>query len=340
MREISDAEARVVAGELAGLPTRDSVGQSVPLRTYQEVRRRLTQRDCLYSRYVPSPVALRRPLLLLALTRPFLEHHRETGLLWAARPEAVDIREGRESIFGAFLLADQSHADSLRVDLDEPVTAQATAVVVCDLRRATVPVYFDFDGAWRRITHQPESPSYPQTLPDPQPEASSNSTGRDAAVVRTLLLASAVHSNRETDILRRQEKNPHQLGRAFRRGLVRHRTFLEPTGFASWATGFPNQMVWVHGKLQSRAVPGDLWRELVWEGGLRPFLFAFDGEAVLMGFLSGAPPAGAYTKQPKPAAPDAVFRTHLRRTMVSREPLISVRPLLAHRFDRPFANED
>ena len=124
--------------------------------------------------------------------------------------------------------------------------------------------------------------------------------------------------------------------RVLRRGLGEFRSFLDPAACSQWASNFPEGVAFIHGSLLVGGEAPELFRALVEEGQVNPFLFATDGKTVLFGCLSrkGAPSERLAVSSR--ASLLGTVEKFLREIVVIRESLDSLTPLVDHRYDRPF----
>ncbi len=343
MREISDAEALVLADLLADPDRERSTRRSdaVPRRTRQAIRQRLHAREVVQSRYVPDPALLGNPFVTFAMAQPFAEAWSETARRWGARTESVDLWALRDMLFGVFLLPSAAEAEALQDSLAGPGICASARFLCCDSRGGTIPVFFDFEAAWVALEGLGGTLAYPQpltssTLTAEVPRRDLPKADREALrqMVGRPLVAPIERDGRSTQIhrprLRARER------RLLRDGACGHREFLDPRNCRRWARGFPELLVFVWGNLiEGKAAP-DLFRSLVERSGVHPFLFVTDGSTLLLGALSRrATESPGRTVAPRDTAL-VTIESYLQRVVVLRKPLEDLEVLVDHRYDRPF----
>jgi hypothetical protein len=344
LREISRSEAIVVAELLAGPGMRRTVSPDgrVPRRTRQAIRQRIVQRGQVQERYVPDPVALGRPIVAVALAQPYTEMHARATAIWAARSEAVNVWLFPDTLLGVFLLEGPSEVEALHQQLGDSQIHRSLFVLNCDLRAPTLPVFFDFEAAWVRITGIPGTLAYPRSLPSAVRTGASRPTSLSEADRRTLrsLLSGRLEVAGPSGSAARMVRlvGGGRDRRLAHRGLVEFRSFLEPAACARWVSDFPETIALVRGELLDGGAAPALFRALVGECRVSPFLFATDGRAVLFGCLSKKTGDRGGTPSPRPPPMITTIRRFLRRIVVVREPLAALTPLVDHRYDRPFAD--
>lgn len=113
------------------------------------------------------------------------------------------------------------------------------------------------------------------------------------------------------------------------KGLVERRFMLDPVAVSNWLTGFPNGVAFIVGRPLPRTSEVDLFRALLADAHLCPFLFVRGPITLLLGALSGPAP-----KDPARAGPNvlAILQRYLTDVLVQRMPFGQVRTLKNHVF--------
>jgi hypothetical protein len=330
-RELTSAEVRVLSTLLAAdaLPERERIRSSgVSPRTYETARRRAFEAGWVYERFVPDPLAWGMTHLRLEVIRPPPSEEPSAGRRLAAESGAFHIWQGNGLVFAASFAAPAGAAR------DEDPGGRSWALDA-DLRQPSVPIFFDFEGAWSRIAGTTAPRVYPRPLPYWR-GAGTSAEARPPARVR-----------REAEGLIRRPFSASRgrpagghLGSLFgsggRRGalaarLVQRRCFLDLArlpGFGGWRL---QSLAFLTGELRSGEPPELLFHELLFDGGLTPFLFAADRKSVLIGALSPAPPAPATRPRTRVSA---ILEKRLESTTLVTTPVSSLSTPLNHRYDR------
>src|ERR1700691_482935 len=164
MRLITPTEARVVqallSGSSAGSLSSPGLGTFAP-RTVQETRRRIFLRGWVENRFVPDPVASGRPILTFGLIRPYSDRTKELRERWSSDSRTVLLWASPDLLFGVFSETDSTEAQSLQSTLGPLTEVQTAFFLDCDCRAATLPVFFDFEGAWVKSVRLPGTFRYP-----------------------------------------------------------------------------------------------------------------------------------------------------------------------------------
>lgn len=339
MRSPGSAEAIFVQELLARrLPTKSfGSAPSMAQRTRYNVKSRLYERRILEDRYVPDPVALGRGLVVLAAAETFADRAEIAQRAWQASPELVHLVVAGGWQLGVFVLEADARVELLRERLDPSASLRSELLLACDPRRSTMPVYFDYEGAWARTFGLEGLRSYPRSLPSSTFTESPTRPSldpRDRAALGGLLRRPFEPSSRrgEASWLRSVAIAPREL-RLLADGLAEFRSFVNPAECQKWVRGFPSEVVLVVGRFSGRTVPESLFADLV-EAEILPFLFATDGRQALVGYLTGGrggTAAGEGVTRPG-GLPE--IATHLSDMVVLRERLVATRSVVNQRFDR------
>lgn len=306
MRSPGSAEAVFVQELLARrLPTKSfGSAPSMAQRTRYNVKSRLYERRILEDRYVPDPAALGRGLVVLAAAETFADRAKVAAGNWETLPELVHLIVAEGWQLGAFLLNSTGDVEGLRNALNPTASLRSLYLVACNVRQRSLPVYFDYEGAWAQALGVPGLRAYPRSLPSSSYTESGPSAplnAKDRATLGALLQRPFGPSpgGDGASWLRRAAVGAREH-RLLADGLVEFRSFLNPAECGRWVREFPSEMVCVAGRLVDRTVPEALFSELVGSGVL-PFLFGVDAERAVFAYLTGGE-AGAARREP-PAAP-------------------------------------
>jgi hypothetical protein len=342
VRGISPAEAVVGAEILSGSlrPVPEIGGPAVPRRTRQAVRQRFLARGSIISRYVPDPAFLGRPIVMFGLAQPYAESRATVTSAWSSNPAIANLWEFSDVVFGVFFARDAHDAQDLRARLGGDSLLRDVFFLECDARLPTVPVFFDFEGAWTRLNGLSGSMAYPQSLPCYSASAADQGTNPSEGDRETIRLMLA-----RNEPGYRGGNGPGWLAGLSSRGQERRliakraidpRAILDPAACGRWASDFPGGIAFVRGELLGGRTAPEVFRALVESCDLRPFLLLTDGSKVLFGSLSVTNPAGtgSGTSPSNPVLP--VLRNLLRQIVILRERVDSMQPLVNHRYDLPF----
>jgi hypothetical protein len=302
-------------------------------RTLQSVRQRAYQRGWVRDRYVPAPAAFGLDRATFALARPHADSARALVEAWRARPENVLLWASDAGVFGAFFSRSGGETD-LASELGGGAEASTVHLLESATTQQAIPVYFDFEMAWVRATGLTGvSRECPRPLAAPRLGADGPPSALPSPTQRTAIRAwvadlERTHGPRPSvfPLLR-----PRIEEQSLRLGWVEFRPILDPGAVAAAVTGFPAWCAFVHGRLQPRAEPSELFRALVGEAGVSPFLFATDGGGVLFAALSRGP---GVRRPPERLAILPLVGTYLREISVEQWPLGATRPVTDHEYAR------
>lgn len=375
MREVTSGEARIISQLLSGEGHRGQGPRyaGLPRSTYVVARRRIFQERWVYDRYVPNPALLGFERVRLQLARPYAEELHDLSVQWRSDPGAVVLWQHPNLLFGVFFDAsvpsssrasphrrtstDRSSPDAggeggsgLSHSGVEDAGRQASTVHVVqgDPRTALLPVYFDPEGAWNRLARGEGATAYPRPLggrPDPSParERFQQHPGFPS-IVRELLSRTPSEGMEERPLhLRGTFGLPRSRRRLVELGLVERRLLLDFGRLPPVGGRKVRQVMLLHGELLLGAKVEELFRALVGEAGVNPFLFASDGASVLVGayaegpYLEGRGGSSEGSSDSRPGArtpPLTIFRRYLRGLDPYWADLQGLDVLLDHAYDR------
>jgi hypothetical protein len=304
----------------------------LPARTFEVARQRAVAAGWLLDRFIPDPRIVGRSRAILAIGRPFVEQQAERAHAWERAPGAVLVWQTSQTIFGVFVPPPDR---PIGRELD-PAAFTRLRTIEIDLTRPSLPVYFDFEGAWARVVGQPGSRTYPKSLPyGAERELARRRVSREE--IEALVAAPFAPgdlSSLGTQVLVRLGRSARERARF--EPLVARRYLLDPSrlpGYLDWTLG---AVVFVAGRLRDGASAAGLFHALGSECQVAPFLFATDDRSVLFATLAPAPAAvRAGAPGGRPSVTAEVAR-HLAEIEVFREPVGELVAPLNHRYDRLF----
>jgi hypothetical protein len=319
----------------------DRTGQgesTIPRRTRQTSRRRLYGWGWFSDRQVPAPEILGTNLLGFALVRPYLEHSRRLMAECAADPANLLVWAGQTATLVMFGVRDLAEMERIRARLTRAVVGQVELAIALDLRARTVPIFFDFEGAWVRFAGLEGAAKYPQGLPSllkgsPLTDDQAPSDPEIRAVAALVGLTSRSSPGPGSGPEEASLRESSATRRCTQRGWVQARTFLNPGAVARTIDGFPTQLAFVHGRWKGREASRELQDELLLEGSHAPFLLVPGQDEALIGMLATGSAAPLQRRGPvRPLLP--VLHQFLERIEVVREPVAAVRVVVDHQYGR------
>jgi hypothetical protein len=335
-RGLTSAEARVIASLLAAdaIPERDRIRASgLSPRTYETARRRIFAAGWVYERFVPDPIAWGRPTLHFELTRPEPGTEAEAAERLGASGSAFHVWRGPGLVFSASFCP-ETPGDEPPVRSRLSAARDASWQMDVDLRLPSVPIFFDLEGAWSRVLGVA-----PRVYPRPLPTWSGSRPPDQGRPPAALL--------REVELLIRRPFAPgggassgRHLGswigfgggrRALATGLVQRRCFLDLTRISEFDGWRLQSLGFLFGNLRTGEHPETLFRELLSDAGMTPFLFATDGKSVLIGALSPAPRSA---RTPPRTRISEIFARRLETWTLASAPATSMTTRVDHRYDR------
>lgn len=342
MRSLTVAEARVIQALLANVPgnEREHIQQAgVPRSTYQAVRRRAFLSGWLHERYLPDPTRFGISEATFALIQPFAEHRLEvtralrltpgTALLWSSPDTLLSVAFGPRNKGAldpaAFLGRVMSSSHWIRRSWS----------IRADLRQLSVPVYFDYEGAWSRWVGTERTISYPQGLGTTQAHESTPLSrplsGNALKIAQSLL---AHHFRAPFPDGSKLRLGMPGLSRRERslvgRGWIDRRVFPDIVQIPPLRGRRIERIVFVTGSAQERFEADDFLQKLIREGKVAPFLLVKGSKRVLLATLSPAPRDVPATRR----SVLELLQGFLREIEIVREPLETFFPVIDHRYDQ------
>lgn len=318
----------------------DEATYKVPRRTRYNIIERMNSRRILKTREIPDPAILGRPLVAFALGEAHADRVEKITEKWCEDRSAVLLWIAHERLFGVNFCTSQADVEALQSRLTGDHGLREVNILVADSRQESVPVFFDFEGAWSSFSHRNRYIHYPHGLPLTTAVGGGTPdhlSPADATAVSKILLGAAPDSMRSGAasarggfMSRRRETRLHADG------VVESRTLLDPAACARWTDDFYRSIVLVRGSLLTSPGAAPLFRDLVNVAEVAPFLYATDGPSVLFGYLSGRKNAEVpVANQSAPRLP-SIVRTYLRDVSVARYDVIELQSPIDHRYERPF----
>lgn len=329
---LSSTEGSVVAALLGtSLETEgERIDRSgLPRSTFQDAKRRIYARGFVSDRYVPAPPVFGTRWATAVLARPYAEEMGPLVDRWRQVPGNVVLWKGLHTVFGLFLHPEPS------LEMPKPTSpgianpSPLTRLTV-DLLRPTIPIYFDFEGAWANISGGMSLWQYPRPLVLVPESKEALASGGSRKIAADLVGRTGDGSGTES------ERAPHRMGphalprsarRMVERGWLQWRTFPRLASLAlSDGRGVESAVILYATLKEGRTAPA-LFRELVVRRSF-PFLLMTDGARVTAGFLSSKlPVAGG-----NPHAAAQVLTEHLTQVEAYREPTTDLQEVVCHRY--------
>ncbi|MFI5414860.1 MAG: hypothetical protein ACHQ16_04235 [Candidatus Lutacidiplasmatales archaeon] len=338
MRELTPAEARVIAGLLgaAAATERERLKRiAVPRSTYHAARRRAYAEGWLRDRYVPQPERIGFPWAVVVAARPFVDRAEEVTRRWSGEASCAYLAAGPELALGVFLLRDEVSARRTATQLADSSSSSWRQVIVANLHRPSVPVFFDYEGLWAHLAGSEGTVAYPRGLGgSPEPQEPVGLTDHQRWAVRELL-----HRAFDSEASGRAGHLVGPLGLPFTQqrlvaqGVVVHRVFLDPGSLPSFRGHAADQIVLVSGSWKPGARPEALFRTLTQECRVFPFLYVFDGDRAMLGALGRSGRSDVKDEEPRrPVLP--TLQESLEGIELVQVPAESLRTLVDHHYDR------
>ncbi len=306
----------------------------IPRSTFQEAKRRLYLEGYLKNRFVPDPHALGMQGFRFVVARPFVGEMASVARTMADDPHTLTLWVGQTALF-AVQAVPGPEADSPNRGLNGPEVSGIVTTLTATRLPEQVPVFFDTEGTWARVTGAPGPRRYPRGVPCPLGgggEGHPRLSPRTAVALRDLLA-------RPFDVSI-EARNIALVAAPF---LPRSQRQLLAQGWAAWRV-LPSlsknlaheqralrQLILVTGRLGRELRLRDLTAALALRTGASPFLAATDGTQVLLGAFGGV---GARDGSARGGSVVGTLRATLNDLQIVREDLATLETLLDLRFDR------
>lgn len=325
LRSITDAEKQLIWALLSGADTPPTL-RPLPRSTQFTALGRIRSRGWVGARILPNPLVVGWANLTIAVAQPFVDRMVETARSWRNQESCALLWNSHRTLVGAFY----NRSDREGAGLLHSIRDGAGGVflsVSASLERSPVTAYFDFEAAWTKIAGFPGFAAYPQAYPR-------------AAIPRTELRAPTGAERDALQIAVQAGRIDTRLSRRLvGRGWIEPREFLNPIALARDASDFPTGVTFLHGQIQPQRSAGDLFREIVTEVGVTPFLFSSDGTSVLIGALRRSYSTTPETPTTLTGQSLAVLGKFLSSISVIEEDLREFDVPVDHRYDRLLTSE-
>jgi hypothetical protein len=322
----------VISSLLANQPVTQSERArraNVPHRTFERLTSRAYADQIVFDRYIPrfSSTTLRSAQLVLA--QPFLEDVQRTRDAWRRDPTCVVLWQWPETIFAIFIGSSPRPGES-SVDPARASGPRVSSLSV-ELTPRDLPVFFDFEGVWARITGVETTMEYPRSIASTHRTADSDGTAADLGstlvgeICRHAEVPLAPHlAPMGLSYFRRRRER-----RAIRAGWVERRTLLNLSAGLIEEASLAENVAFVQGDLRPGLRPGELLQRLV-RMRVFPFLFATDQVHMLFATLSSRR-ALRDSLDRRPAILRNLQR-FLSSITIHRQPLWNLSRILDHRY--------
>jgi hypothetical protein len=333
MRSLSEGELRVIATLISGgfAADREAARMSgVPVRTFHSIRRRAFLSGWLKERFIPSPRALGIARIRFRLAQPFSDR-RHDALEEFRSLNPVVLAASSETFFSVEFV--RSSSSSREVPGLGPDFRRGW-VIDADTSQREVVAYFDYEGIWSRLSGIGVVVAYPRGL-----------SGGMAGPGRGGHLADRMLSGALKDLVLRpfefgitaparlsfsQTRLPRTQRVLLRSGLAFRRVIPDFLEMPLIHDHRIDSIIFVTGRLRSGRSGSALFEDLVRRARSTPFLFASDGDRVILASLGPAPQWSRTGHTPTLE----VLADHLHDIEVVRDRLTSLYSFVDHRYDR------
>jgi hypothetical protein len=337
MRSLSRSEGAVLGAVLADAPAGDRERMrraGIPRTTFQSVRRRGLRAGWFSDRLVPRLAGLGVDSVECSLLQPYAEQHRaeladaasldRTVILWDLGSAVLSVEFGRE---------DERGSKGRAVPPKGRSASRGEWRVRIAPDSGSMPVCFDFEGAWSASVLGQPPWSYPRALRFEIPDPALGDGARPA-----------VNSSAFAEYLRRCGASVRPSGMvapwsAFRAGRwerwfqehrwVERRAFLNPWALPPVPPLPGPGLAFLYARLRPGVEGGALFARLRESAGIAPFLLVEDGRRALLGAMTSP----ALRGRRGVSVIDALSAS-LEGIEVFRCGLGSVRAVVDYRFDR------
>jgi hypothetical protein len=341
-RPVTKAEAQVLSvlfessiGSEEGRIRRSGLSRT----TFQVAKKRLYETRSVADRYLPNPAAFGFRAATFVLATPFAEHLPSASKILVEEPGSVVVWLGRQSVLGVLFQRNMEEAKGT-LDRINAQTGGRFFAVCADTGLPTVPCYFDFEGAWKKLSGQPGVAGYPRPLGGPFASGIFGGGPRPADIdAARRLVHDAVFSEQSNNA-------PHLLGphllpmsqrKLLNRNLVQWRVFPAITSFPTFPETSLNEVIFVTGRFHRGAKAAEFFGRLAGECRVFPFLYCTDGDKVILAALGTG--QAAQKKGPGVAGPPSTMSTikaHIEGISIIRETASALFVQHDHRYDRLF----
>ncbi|MFZ3356011.1 MAG: hypothetical protein WA549_04545, partial [Thermoplasmata archaeon] len=315
MRSLTEAEARVICVQLAGVPgpERRSVRDAgVPRTTYQTIRHRAFAKGWLRERYIPHPNLFDTARIRFIAAQPYAERWNDSVRALRLLDGLVVLWASPETLFGVVFERLSSRGwENIRSA--DPFRRYWT--VAPENRGDGILAYFDYEGAWSRWTLDREPIAYPQAFQNLVLPASPISRTDWKAVRGLLIRPFNPGPSQSGPMMFSSSRLSRHERRLLAEGWVSHRVLPDFSEIPPLRGYRPDRVVFITALVRSGRSPQDLFVNLARRARVAPFLYVYDKERVLLLALSPAPLRIA---QSRVSVVD-VLQEHLEKIEVVRE---------------------
>lgn len=327
MRSLTPSEARVIDSLLSANPASEADRwrlSKVPRTTFQTVRRRALRSGWIYERYLPAPAAVGSDQIAFDVLQPYSERQMEVVSILSADPATVVLWSGTESILAVrFLPTLQTGEDRTRTIPTDFLRRRWS--VRCASEPESLPIYFDFEGAWRKRIDAGGSVSYPQGLPIPAAPLR-----RPADLANLLRRPFENHAELPAVLSFSTTLLPRRQRRVIEAGIAVRRIFLALDRVPPLSGRRVGSVVLVSGLLNPGAAISNVVRSLIERLEVSPFLAVGDGQRIVFCTLAPA----MHLARPRSTSVIGELQRHLHNIETIREPVESITRFIDHRYDR------
>jgi hypothetical protein len=338
-KNLTKNEVRVISTLLGGSleSEEDRIRSSeVPRSTYLEIKRRLYSNGVLEDRYVPAPAVVGAYSVSFLLSRPFSEQRVSAIEKISNERGAILVWSGAQSILSTIFHSSSQDAKSFRnVAVEEESFGRVLAHIEIHPEEPTVPVYFDYEGAWNHFSQLEGSTRYPRELPFGRGTVNPPTSKFKNGLMDLLTRPFGNGTTSRPPHLLSPSRLTHSQRRMLYRNYIEWRTFLCLKYLGRFDGRRMTHIVLVSGKMRLQDTMPDLFRALVGGCGVFPFLFAFDSSDVILGLLAaGGAPSSDGLGSPGPRIPVLpTISQFLSNIEIIRESISHLSVHRSHRYD-------
>jgi hypothetical protein len=334
VRDLTSAEYRTVLA-LLSLPNateRERIRTSgLPTSTYNVVHRRLFEEGWLADLLVPNPGPCGFAAVEFRLSRPPLDHRARLLREGTNDPECVLLWSGVHAVFSVHFRARGARPLSLKPSFPD---SSSGLRLLASANAGSVPVYFDYAGAWSRFGNGPVPSAYPRGL-----DLTSSPSG-----ARVLAEARSVFDPGSRTVPRDVPRpNPSTIARTHPRlwedRLLETRSVLRQARVPPFQGQRIGEVIFVIGRLRAVTDAHRLLNGLVQDCGVSPFLFAESVGTILLAGLgrTSAEFPGRVPVDSAARSVMALLNDHLDHAEVMIEPVEALEEVVDHRYFLPAA---
>ncbi|MGC2034980.1 MAG: hypothetical protein WA761_06005, partial [Thermoplasmata archaeon] len=203
-----------------------------------------------------------------------------------------------------------------------------------DLSTPSVPVFFDYSGLWSRVAGYALPAGYPRPFnPTLRPSGHPPSLSRTSRSIQDLVARPFTpESNGPFSHRTAPASLPRSERKLLENKLVAWKVILDLPRARDFEGGGVDQIIYLSGQLRTDESAPELFRALVSQCAVYPFLFVTDGSRVLLLMARRK----EHQDQPREVRTGlmAVLVPKLREIDVIRESLTTIGIIVNHRYDR------